>query len=825
VKIEKEKSVFLLGGKDLEMQTIKDFLLSQGFRENVSVFDFGLSWGAKLSAYREILEKNKHQKIYAVELEIDDRELLEQYDIEIIDHHGAESDKKPSSLFQVLSLLGLKPSREQELISANDTGYIRGMQALRATDKEIMHIRKRDCTAQGITKEDERVAKNDVSNREIINCITVIEATTSKFAAITDALYFDVADKQKTERTVIYNDETLVSYGFAIKDVIALFDAQGIDGERYYYGGGENGFVGIKAASVNTQVLHTLKEALLMLDPPSKALCSTHIFMFPFIFMEDVQKVNEALVGEDRWQYRTFDTGRGHESYNEYVYFYEHVRKALYNNKAMGQKQSVYYFEYQEQRGEYILELFEKEYRLDIVGISMRTFQTGVGILALELENRDYFHPDDILKINDFGRRLFPQFLTQDEKNQNNSLDEVRKAFLPVRVGIALQNGISKFEDFSYYQNRSMLSCNATNLPCYLHHLLGEKFTSYRAEDTPRDAHIYIEPIIDDRMFVISLYMNDKLAEHMKWHANDRYTYEEDDFWYEYVYIDGNGKTCQSRPMTSRLLQEVTYDRWVEWGTLFGTSRYSFVALSGSWFGVNRLEPHMRTMYFQMFTLLLAYRASILRFSNRVAELTLKEDESFDLNTLQKRVSQIYKDYINFENNLLFREITAQEQGIEIYDQAMEVMQIDKQVKDLDVEIAELHTYVSMRAEELRNDRLETISKLGAVFLPPSLLAGLFGMNIFSFEQSPATLFVAFVLMCVSAILGFYAVSRKEKRQKNIVGNMPSFMIGTLFFTLTLFAIIYFLMQDDTSRKSSHHIHMDKAGTTLEQSHQKGANR
>jgi hypothetical protein len=258
----------------------------------------------------------------------------------------------------------------------------------------------------------------------------------------------------------------------------------------------------------------------------------------------------------------------------------------------------------------------------------------------------------------------------------------------------------------------------------------------------------------------------------------------------------------------------------VEWGTLFGVSRYSFVALSGSWFGANRLEPHMRTMYFQMFTLLLAYRASILRFSNRVSELTLKEDESFDLQGLQKRVSQIYKDYINFENNLLFREVTAQEQGIEIYDQAMEVMQIDKQVKDLDVEIAELHTYVSMKAEELRNDRLETISKLGAVFLPPSLLAGVFGMNVFSFDQSPFVLFVAFVLMFVSAVLGFFAVSRKEKEQESMVSNLPSFVTGTLFFTVMLFAIIYFWMQDGTPQK----ICPDKSAATQKQSHHQGAN-
>jgi hypothetical protein len=344
-------------------------------------------------------------------------------------------------------------------------------------------------------------------------------------------------------------------------------------------------------------------------------------------------------------------------------------------------------------------------------------------------------------------------------------------------VGITLKDGVSKFEDFSYYQQRSMLSQNATNLPCYLHYLMGESFTSHKAKDTLRNTRIHIEPIIDDRMFVISLYMNDTLAEHMKWYADGGYAYEEDDFWYEYVYVDGNGKTCQSRPMTRKLLQEVTYDRWVEWGTLFGTSRYSFVALSGSWFGAHRLEPHMRTMYFQMFILLLAYRASILRFSNRVSELTLKEDEVFDLKGLQKRVSQIYKDYINFENNLLFREVTAQEQGIEIYGQAMEVMQIDRQVKDLDVEIAELHTYVSMKAEASRNDRLETISKLGAVFLPPSLFAGVLGINAASFIDNTAGLTASIGVIFLSALLGWFMVQKERSAGMKVLVGLVMLML------------------------------------------------
>ena len=495
-----------------------------------------------------------------------------------------------------------------------------------------------------------------------------------------------------------------------------------------------------------------------------KELFSTHILMLPFIFDEDVTKINQSLIKNGQWEYGKFDAGHGHENYNEYIYFYEHVRKTLYSDKDMTETQAAYYFEFKEQKGVYVLELSNKEYQLDIVGISMRTFDTGVGILSIELENSTYYQAKDILIINDFARRLFPQFLTQN-KTKNLILDEVQQAFLPKRVGIKLEN-IEAYEDFSYYTDNVNISKDVTNLPHYIHVLLGKDFTSHKNSED----RIHIEPIIDDRMFVISMYMNDALAEKMKIYDNqfNQYEYETNNFWYEYVFVDGNGKTCQSKHMTKKLIKETTYDRWVEWGTLFGLSRYSFVALTGSWYGKNRLAPHMQTMYFQMFTLLLAYRASILHFSKRVAALTLKEKESFNLETLQSDVTTIYRDYINFQNNLLFREVTAQEQGIELYEQALKVMQIDKQVKDLDNEIEELHAYVSMKVQEAqskqaeeRENRLETISNLGAVFLPATVIAGIFGMNTIEFAQNTNSMWLSGALIFFSALSGFVVIKSK----------------------------------------------------------------
>jgi len=227
-------------------------------------------------------------------------------------------------------------------------------------------------------------------------------------------------------------------------------------------------------------------------------------------------------------------------------------------------------------------------------------------------------------------------------------------------------------------------------------------------------------------MFVISQYHNDALANRMKNYCDttEEYMYENDDFWYEYIFIDGNGKNCQSRYMTKDLIKQSTYDRWVEYGTLFGITRYSFVVLTDSGFGKGVILPHTQTMYFQIFSLLLAYRATIIEFSDEIQDITSKTDEE-----IITEAKELYKRYLNFLNKLYFKEVTAQDQGIELYNKAMQIMDIPKYMVDLDNEINELHHYVDMLEEKKIAKTMNLLTLIGAIMLPPSLVTGYFGMN------------------------------------------------------------------------------------------------
>ena len=58
--------LFLIGGADLEMSTIKQLLIANGFTEGKNMADHHLAWGAKLSDYQNLF--NETQTFVGIEL-------------------------------------------------------------------------------------------------------------------------------------------------------------------------------------------------------------------------------------------------------------------------------------------------------------------------------------------------------------------------------------------------------------------------------------------------------------------------------------------------------------------------------------------------------------------------------------------------------------------------------------------------------------------------------------------------------------------------------------------------------------------------------------
>jgi Mg2+ and Co2+ transporter CorA len=255
-------------------------------------------------------------------------------------------------------------------------------------------------------------------------------------------------------------------------------------------------------------------------------------------------------------------------------------------------------------------------------------------------------------------------------------------------------------------------------------------------------------------MFVLSWYGSDLLSNELKVCHN----YKKSDKWYEYLFIDGNGVNVKNSGMKEQLLKKATYDRWSEYGTLWGVSRYSMVALTnsnGSW-----LVSHLNTMYFQMITILLATRASILRFSDEVAALA--SDDTFEID----RLTKLYKRYLIFYNRLYFKEVTHQDQGIELYDMARKQMKIDEHMEKLDNKFIKLFSFAELQSSNESQDKMDKLTIMGAIFLPPSLLVALFSMGIYDYDKSFVSLFIGLGATFASAVLGYVAIRKIIKKRK-----------------------------------------------------------
>jgi len=291
-----------------------------------------------------------------------------------------------------------------------------------------------------------------------------------------------------------------------------------------------------------------------------------------------------------------------------------------------------------------------------IRNISLRIYETQIGILSLELANETYDKLDDIIKINDFGKRIYPQYL-----DAAKGIEGTKESFLANRIEFILNGKYSHelYDDTCTFRKKHIV------LARFISTLLGEHIFSCKQES---DKYT-IYPTIDDRMYVVCWFGSDADAYRFRQkHLGGKYAYESSSEWYRYIFHDGKSPNCQHDKMRQRLIENNTYERWADYGTLYGISRYGLVCVSDhSGFSNNVLAIHMRKQYAQMAVLLLSQRASILRFlqkvsdiSNQIKKVETGQESPKEMKEITKTVAKLHADYIRFVNRMWFTEITPQ---------------------------------------------------------------------------------------------------------------------------------------------------------------------
>lgn len=464
---------------------------------------------------------------------------------------------------------------------------------------------------------------------------------------------------------------------------------------------------------------------------------------------------------------------------------------------------------------------------VDDVTVSFYNNGVGVVAFHLLNKLPEQSTPQAILDINFFGRRLYPPFLNTDlskvgtqaffsvEQYQKtptheeivqgkspdtylsykDALDGMIKYAGELARSIRIEaDGVAyACDDFTSWETNLDLNRPPELIADLLH---------YEQQDL-----ISISPILDERMYAVSWYGNNELVESIQgihaiveWEAeqkkekedgqpidkiapkpkpeSDTY-YQTHDWWYKYVFVDKQYKSVGHEGFMGDLLKKATYERWIGDGTIYGVSRYSFVVLTGEPELRSKQElveaesdrkpnpfptiilTHAQTMYQKLAVLCMVQRAGLLRFSREITNISELED------TQQKgiagRIGSLYKAYLKFINKVYFREVSAQEQGIELYTMMQDQMGLPEQVTALQQEMQELHQYATIIEEEQRNNKLDLLTYVAALFVVPGFIGGYFGIADYDLSEQWGWI----SLFCfLSAGLAFGAIKCRPKNRR-----------------------------------------------------------
>lgn len=280
-----------------------------------------------------------------------------------------------------------------------------------------------------------------------------------------------------------------------------------------------------------------------------------------------------------------------------------------------------------------------------------------------------------------------------------------------------------------------------------------------------------ISPALDDRMFVCCCVADTKTAKfYTAANVLGEFNYLHDDktanSLYEFVFIDTEGNvSCPTAEMRKELLSAHVYKRWLSCCTLQAVTNYSLVCVTSESVYAPVILPFL-TQYTRLACFALVQRASLIKFQADAALLSahiknpkkkINTQNIIALNKLQER-------FVAFQSQLNLFEVTAQEQGCELYGMLREFLFVDKQREALQNQLDALYSAANTTLDTNFN-KWATIFALIALFLS---LAGFFADGVDVVQKFKGcvwhvlALFGVAVAVAVGVISGFQIKYRRR---------------------------------------------------------------
>ena len=460
-------------------------------------------------------------------------------------------------------------------------------------------------------------------------------------------------------------------------------------------------------------------------------------------------------------------------AYQEYQYFNPAMRNALYTSLNNNSHSEISHtFEFRPEGRDKKLQAHyyitrNITYDLHVNAVRVILFNTGIGIFMLECENHglakdgktSQANIESVKAINEYGRRINLPLLPVPDPERYFSLcaDSFDFEFTAGRNADGspkIERFSDNFKDFVYKcRNTEMLfeHLSLTHVANFITDVLnyssapekasgksGDSSDNKHSEKTfsskrGTNSKYLISPALDDRMFVCCCVADTKTAKfYTAANVLGEFNYLHDDktanSLYEFVFIDTEGNvSCPTAEMRKELLSAHVYKRWLSCGTLQAVTNYSLVCVTSESVYAPVILPFL-TQYTRLACFALVQRASLIKFQADAALLSahiknpkkkISTQNIIALNKLQER-------FVAFQSQLNLFEVTAQEQGCELYGMLREFLFVDKQREALQNQLDALYSAANT-ALDTNFNKWAAILALIALFLS---LAGFFADGV-----------------------------------------------------------------------------------------------
>ncbi|MBN2535479.1 MAG: hypothetical protein JXB88_21550 [Spirochaetales bacterium] len=488
------------------------------------------------------------------------------------------------------------------------------------------------------------------------------------------------------------------------------------------------------------------------------------------------------------WKHHEYDYLASSLNYNEYFYFYTYIREIIFDKREK-KVHNVLFFRLMHPENNENLDLNytiecdnNKCFELPVIKINLHLFDSGIGFLILQIEDSSNKHNIRYyLNFINLGRRLYPPYLgmgdkieiyndikriscESNSKNAFNNLDCPEKIIIKNRVEELVSHDFKQVRDIEENEIIAGLIGKA-RYGFTKKHILDDRMISLCYYEFP-----------ENHKGKIKIFLN-SLSEYFSYKNNSESKNQSASLklYFQMLFIDAGSPSCSNFTEMKNIIDKSTYKRWAT-TSFYGFSRFSCVFITIN----NYIYNHFSCMYYQMALLIFLYRSMLLKFSKKSSKIGHMLREEKNNKKIINELEELKKGFILFRNKFWFREITPQDQGIEMFNLWESVIQVNTLLNDVKQEIDEIYSYINLQNEKEINNRLRSISIIGFVLLPFSIVVGIWGIDKFDYTKLFFSYFTEygilspgwiFLLMAVCFIFiswgGLKLMSKYINRQKS----------------------------------------------------------